>query len=200
MSDRAATASRSRALSLILIAVGALLVLVAQSMTWAVAATAVAGASIPLDGSVCLPAGRAVALLALAAVGGLLAARGAARLLISALLVGVSLVTLAGLLRGPVLGGLADVAATLPRAIDGSVAVIVDRSTLPLLLSVLGLVAVLLGGLLALVAPGGWSGLGRRFEQARPDPVVGAVAEPASRPSDPVTVWQALDRGEDPTG
>jgi len=200
MAERAAGAARLRPLSLTLIAVGALLVLVSQSMTWAVAATAVAGASIPLDGSVCLPAGRAVALLALAAVGGLLAARGAARLLIAALLMGVSLVVLVGLLRGAVLGGLADVAATLPRAIDGSVAMIVDRSTLPPALSVLGLVAVLIGGLLALVAPGGWSGLSRRFEHARPDSAEGVAPQSAARPSDPVTVWQALDRGEDPTG
>lgn len=186
--------------SVTLLAVGAALLLLSSSMTWAVAATAVAGAAVPLDGAACLPAARAIGVLALAGVGGLLAARGRARSLVGAVLgiaAALGLLGLVGVLRD----GLAGVAArALPTSLDGSPAAVVERSPLPVLLAALGLVCVLAGGALAAATASRWRALGQRFERDAAPPTGGDPDAVATDPgADPAGIWAALDRGEDPT-
>jgi len=203
----------------LLLAAGAALLLLSSSMTWAVAATAVAGAAVPLDGAVCLPAARAIGVLALAGVGGLLAARGRARSLVGAVLGVAAALGLVGLVTA-MADGLAGVAArTLPTSLDVSPATVVERSTLPLLLAALGLLCVFAGGAVAAVTASRWPALGQRFERGEgssgvPEepPGIGSSGWPKEPPeeppgmgssedqgADPAGLWAALDRGEDPT-
>jgi hypothetical protein len=189
--------ARYRRISLLVLAAGALLLLLASSMTWAVATTTIAGASVPLDGATCLPGARAVALLALAAIGGLLAARGVLRLLIGLLVTAVSLLVMAACVSA-LRNGFADVAAAaLPVSVDGSAAVVMNRSVLPPLLALMGLLLVAVGGLVAVLTSRRWPTLGSRYE--RPTPAGTAVAESADQSRSGADLWNALDRGEDPT-
>jgi len=180
-----------------MLASGALLLILSSSMTWAVATTAIAGASVPLDGATCLPAARAVALLSLAAIGGLLAARGALRLLIGLLVTAAGLAVLVVCVSA-VRDGFAEVAAAaLPASVDGSAAVVIDRSVSGPLLAVIGLLAVVGGGLLTVLTYRQWPALGSRYER----PVAGesTVVDNPSELRGSADLWTALDRGEDPT-
>ncbi|MCX6460874.1 MAG: Trp biosynthesis-associated membrane protein [Actinobacteria bacterium] len=186
-----------RRTALMMLASGALVLILSSSMTWAVATTAIAGASVPLDGATCLPAARAVALLSLAAIGGLLAARGALRLLIGLLVTAAGLAVLVVCVSA-LRDGFAEVAAAaLPASVDGSAAVVIDRSVSGPLLAVIGLLAVVGGGLLTVLTYRQWPALGSRYER----PVAGesTVVDNPSDPRGSADLWTALDRGEDPT-
>ncbi len=127
----------------------------------------------------------AVALVALAAAGGLLAARSALRRLVALLasLAGSVLVVIAVLgldtssrsreLVGDVPG------AEVQHAAASGWAVV----------ALLGGVLVLLAGLVAVRFSGSWPTMGARFDRAAPP----------SRAFDPRDQWTALDRGSDPT-
>jgi hypothetical protein len=62
-----------------------------------------------------------------------------------------------------------------------------------------GLLAVA-GGLLAAVRSGRWPVPGRRFETGTGHPPGNRPARTADAGEDPVAAWDALSRGEDPTG
>ncbi len=186
-----------RRTALMMLAAGALLLVLSSSMTWAVATTAIAGASVALDGATCLPGARAVALVSLAAIGGLLAARGALRLLIGLLVTAVSLGVLSACVSA-LRNGFAEVAAAaLPASVDGSAAVVIDRSMSGPVLAVIGLLAVVGGGLVTVLTCRHWPALGSRYER----PVAGdsAVVDNPSEHRGSADLWTALDRGEDPT-
>jgi hypothetical protein len=65
-------------------------------------------------------------------------------------------------------------------------------------LALVGGLLVVAGGLVAAVRGGRWSVPGRRFETGT-DPA-GGPAGPRAAGEDPVAAWDALSRGEDPTG
>ena len=193
----AASGSRQRRSALMLLAAGALLLILSSSMTWASATTAIAGASVALDGATCLPGGRAVALVSLAAIGGLLAARGVLRLLIGLVVTVASLGVLAACVSA-LRNGFAEVAAAaLPASVDGSAAVVIERSVSGPLVAVIGLLAVVGGGVLTVLTYRRWPALGSRYER----PVEGnpGVVNGPGEPRGSADLWTALDRGEDPT-
>lgn len=188
-----------RATPLALVGAGAALLLIASTMTWAVAASSVAGAAIALDGAACVPAVRSVGLLALAGVGGLLAVRGRARAVIGVVL---ALAGVWGMLKLVAVArdGLAGVvAAALPVSLDGAPPRLVDTAWAGPLLAALGFASVVVGGAAATVLRSA-GGLGRRFERdgtAVSADSAGGVGTGSS--ADALAMWSALDRGEDPT-
>jgi uncharacterized membrane protein (TIGR02234 family) len=146
-------------------------------------------------GSDAAPLVPAAGLVLLAAAVALLAVRGLGRGVVGLLM------ALAGGVLGwsglrVLLGGLASATNGLP-GLGGpretSVAVHV-ASVWP----VLALLAGLLGaaaGLVAVLRGRGWPGMGRRYERD-----AGAVLPPRTDEDRAQAAWQALDRGEDPTG
>jgi uncharacterized membrane protein (TIGR02234 family) len=123
---------------------------------------------------------RALALVVLAGVAALFATRRAGRLVVGALLL------LAGVAAAAVaVGVLADPLGALPD--DASAAASTGRP----LLALAGAVAAALAGALTVARGRSWPALGRRYE-------VPAARPPAAR-DEPPALWEALDRGEDPT-
>jgi hypothetical protein len=161
-------------------ALGAAVALLTASRTWRVVSSR---GSLPLPadqvtGTQLLPWLPAVALVGLAGAGALLAVRGRIRTVLGALLV------LAGL---PLVGAGIYGAATA----DGG------RSVLPALLGVGGLL-ITYAGVRALRRGTSWPALGSRYERPNaPEPIEYVERSGPSR-SD-VAMWDALDRGEDPT-
>jgi len=153
--------------------VGAAVALFATSQVWAdVEVTGVVGARLPREqrtGGEVLPWMPALALVALAGAGALLATRGTARVLVGGLLV----------LCGVGVAGGGGYAITEGAPIGW-----------PALAAVGGLVVVH-AGVAALVRGRRWPAMGARYERVsaiNPRPAGGSPA-----------MWDALDRGEDPT-
>lgn len=130
----------------------------------------------------------AVALVALAAAGGLLAARSVLRRLVALLatsagagLVAIAVLGMDASARGSDVAGGAEIADSARTADTARTAI----SAWPAV-ALLGGALVVLGGLAALRFCAGWPTMGARFDRAAP----------AARAVDP---WTALDRGSDPT-
>jgi len=155
---------------------GALLSLLAVSRTWRVV-TETGPVRLPghrLTGGAVLHWAPAVALVALAGAAAIVAVRGWLRS------------ALAGVL----------VVAGLALAIGGGFVAGTGRGNAWSLLCALGGILVAHSGLKALLRGGSWPGLGSRYERAT-EPVEYVERSGPSR-SD-VAMWDALDRGEDPT-
>jgi hypothetical protein len=170
--------------------VGALLALLAVTRTWAVQLQIqpppLSALHVARSGTAEAPWLSALALVALAGAGALLATRGGVRSLVG------GVVLLAGL--GVVAGGgygLAEVPGVRP--------------LWPVLCLPAGLV-VAAGGALAVARGRTWPAMGARYERPRPVSEVPPGVEPTEdrvhrigpSPSD-VAMWDALDRGEDPS-
>lgn len=128
------------------------------------------------------PAVRALGLVVLAAAPALLAVRGRGRPVLGALVVAAGAGALVAALR-PLLD---------PTGVSGTGADL--SATARPWLAAAGAALAVLGGLLVVVRGRGWPGLGRRYEapaarREAPDPAADGAA-----------AWEALDRGEDPTG
>ena len=193
--------SRGCALALLLCLVGAVLLLAGAGAPWS---TVVVEGSAPLPdvttrvvGADLVPGLRGLGVVALAAVPALLSVRGWGRVAVGALVAAAG--ALATVLVGRVL---ADVGAAVSRS--GSVVrsgfVAFEGGAGPALSPwpyavLLGSVLLLLAGLLAVVRGRGWPALGRRYEAPAARPAA-ATAEGGPGDKD---VWEALDRGEDPT-
>jgi hypothetical protein len=168
--------NRVRALAVVACAAGAGLALLAAGRTWA-EVTVVRPAPLPplheaRTGSALLPWLPALALVALAGAGALLATRGLVRTAVGVLLL------LAG--SGLAIGAVTRLAAG-------------DSPGWPLLTVVAGLVIAASGGL-TVVRGRDWPGMAARYERpAR------RSAAPAGEPRTEAQIWDALDRGEDPT-
>lgn len=158
---------------------GAALVLLAAGRTWAtgrlVPPPPLPPAVHAVHGADYLPALRGLGLLALAGVGGLLAARGRVRSAVGAVLAvaGGSIAVRCLLLLG---------AGSTGRPSPGAAWPIVAAA---------GGAAVLAAGGWVAVRGRTWSGLPARYERAAPADEAAAGGAPAT--------WDALDRGEDPT-
>jgi hypothetical protein len=170
------TPRRELALAVLGCLAGAGLALFAATRTWAVEVVA-RPAPLPAQraahtGGSLLPWLPALAVVSLAGVGALPATRRAGRTLVGLLLVAAGLGVAAG--GGYGLAATADVAAVWPA------------------LCVLGGLAVTASGAAAVVLGRRWHSMGTRYERRarRPEP---------SRPATASELWEALDRGEDPT-
>jgi LPXTG-motif cell wall-anchored protein len=165
-------------------ALGAALALLATSRTWVVEITRrdapAAVLRTPRTGSSLEPWLTALALVALAGAGALLATRGRARSLVGVLLLLSGLGVLAG--GGYALATVAHVTVVWP------------------VLAMVGALLVGYGGVEATFRGGSWPAMGGRYErpQAPSEPAEDAPQHSGPSRSD-VAMWDALDRGEDPT-
>ncbi len=180
-----------------------------------------------VSGSKAIPLIYALAVLGLAGVVALLATRQLGRRIVGLLLALVAVLGLIWLARD--LGGISASRAESLLSDAGPVVGVpahahinADVHTLPAVLAVLGALLLALVGLAAAVRGGGWPAMGSRYDRprqtpdrtargveredagdsvaARDDDVSGG-AERATRPSAGADrrLWEALDRGEDPT-
>jgi uncharacterized membrane protein (TIGR02234 family) len=163
-------------------AVGAGLALLAATRTWLVQVTPRAAPLPPLTvertGVDVSPWLSALALVGLAGAGALIAVRGRARALLGVLLLASGAAVVAG-------GG-------------HGAAVAQSRYAAWPVLCVLGGGLVGYAGLRALLRGSSWPELGSRYERPVAEPV--ETLEPGGPSRSDVAMWDALDRGEDPTG
>jgi hypothetical protein len=178
------TPRRQLATSVVACALGAVLALLTAARTWRVVSGKgpVPLPSYEVTGTQLLPWLPAVALVGLAGAGALLAVRGRARSVLGLLLAATGLPLVAAAVYG--VGTAAG-----------------DRLVFPVLLGLGGLLITFSGGG-ALLRGASWPTLGGRYDRPTvPHPVEQPV-EPVER-SNPsrsdVAMWDALDRGEDPT-
>lgn len=184
--------------ALVALALGALAILVGYGATWAVVtAPLMAGDGAPtsiveLTGRELAPLGAAMGWVALAGIAGLLATSRWGRRVVGALLVvaggvaGVTAFTFA--LTDVAAGGGAFVEAALgARGLGSATQVTITAWWIP---GLLGGLAVLVVGMLALLLGGRLPTLSRRYDRS---------AGAGSRATGQVAMWDALDRGEDPT-
>lgn len=185
---------RGLRLALLLCLLGGGLVLWAASATWAsyrpLSTAAFAEPEVSSTGGELYPAVTAMAWVGLAGVLALVAARSWTRRLVG-LVVG-----LGGVVVGVQAGAaLAETPVPLAARCGQGVGCLVLRERLHagtgwMALALVGGVLLVLAGLLAVVRGGSWGGLGSSYEA------------PGAAPEPPVTdkaVWDALDRGDDPT-
>ncbi|GAA5196651.1 hypothetical protein GCM10023322_66080 [Rugosimonospora acidiphila] len=165
-------------------AAGAALALLAASRTWAVVITRhTAPAAVvrtPHTGSALVPWLTALALVALAGAGALLATRGRSRSVVGVLL----LLAGAGVLGGGVYG----------------LATVAHVTVVWPVLAMIGALGIGYGGFEATFHSRSWPAMGGRYERPQA-PRTPAEDEPQhTGPSrSDVAMWDALDRGEDPT-
>ncbi len=173
---------RQLARTIVECALGALLALLATSRTWRTVAGAGAIPGQRLSGVSVLPWAAPVALVGLAGAGALLAMRGRARVLLGLVLIAAGL-SLA-------IGGVYEVASGAAHAgwafLCAAGGVLIDHA---------GLTTVRYGAT--------WPALGGRYERPVAEPVEPLDHYEQSERSGPsrsdVAMWDALDRGEDPT-
>ncbi|OLB82051.1 MAG: hypothetical protein AUI14_01255 [Actinobacteria bacterium 13_2_20CM_2_71_6] len=167
---------RELARAVVVCALGACLTLLSASRTWRV----VGGGGLPdaeHSGTSLAPWLPAVALVGLAGAGALLAVRGRVRAALGAVLLASGVSLLAAGVFGAVTAGL--------------------RHAVWPLLAALGGALVCYAGLRALLRGASWPSMGSRYERPAAEPVEYVERGGPSR-SD-VAMWDALDRGEDPT-
>jgi uncharacterized membrane protein (TIGR02234 family) len=194
---------RQRLLSVLGVLVGAGLVVLAAGRPWVTQRVIMVPGVVTVSASGDQAAPGAVALAAVAAAGAvalLVAGRLAARL------AGL-LVTLAGAgVAASVVSVLADPRGAAATAVPGA-----TGRTGPLgepaspsawvMVALAGGLLVVAGGVVAAARAGAWPVPGRRFEQASGGGTDGGRADPddGTAAGDPVTSWDALSRGDDPT-
>ncbi|WP_149181578.1 TIGR02234 family membrane protein [Streptomyces sp. TRM49041] len=197
----AATATggrRSLAVALLLGGVGAAVVLLASGRTWTEGRVTGAGGSVSLDaaGGDVTGAPTALAIVGLAALVAVLAARGVGRHVVALLLT----LSGAGAATAAFLGAsdraALDEAAARTTGDTAARAEALTQTAWPYVTAAAALL-ILVAGLLALRYGRAWPAMSGRYERDGGARARGArrVADP-DRPED---LWKALDRGEDPT-
>ncbi|WP_374207940.1 TIGR02234 family membrane protein [Streptomyces sp. MUM 203J] len=190
---------RSLAVALLLGALGATVVLLASGQTWTRGTVTATGGSISLDaaGGEVTGAPTALAIVGLAALVAVLAARGPGRRLVALLLA----LSGAGASLAAFLGG-SDSAALDAEAArtTGDTAARVGTLTQTAWPAVAGTAALLIlaAGLIALRYGSAWPTMSGRYEREG-GPRARAVRRRTTGPDRPEDLWKALDRGEDPT-
>lgn len=181
---------------LLLTALGAVLVLTAVGRTWA-EGKAGGQLEVTVTGSAIsgLPGG--LALVALAAAVAVFAVRGAGRIAVGVLVVlsGLGVAVSAGL--GAADTGALDSEAARKLALVSAQAEQVGHTAWPWVALAGGLLLAL-AGLLTARDGRGWPAMGARYDA--PTRKVKARERSAAATGTPAELWQALDRGEDPTG
>ncbi|MDT7570517.1 MAG: hypothetical protein QOE05_691 [Actinomycetota bacterium] len=182
------TSRRELLVAVLLSLLGSALVLLAVSRPWIAHSV---GAAPPLpskpfrvEGSRLAPGARALALVGLAGVAAVLATRRLGRVA-----VGVLLVAAGGGIFAVVARALADPDAAVRRAgpsVDVTLAPGQDLGSWPYL-ALLGAVLVAASGLLVVIRGRSWAAMSERYDA------------PAAKTPRESSLWDALDRGEDPT-
>jgi uncharacterized membrane protein (TIGR02234 family) len=191
---------RALALALVSGAVGAALALVSAGQIWSRSTAPFAGKSLPVAASggdvTGLPS--ALALVGLAALVAVFAVRRAARVVVAVLLTLCGVGTVAGALLGTQdTGALQDAAAQTSGLTDSGIGA-VSVTAWPYA-SALGGVLLLVAGVLAVCFGARWPSMASGSRYERPTRAARRPARPLD-PDRPEDLWQALDRGEDPTG
>lgn len=189
---------RELGLAVLLCLLGSCLVLVAAANSWVVLPLAggalLPDSTLPIAGSELVPGVRALALVGLAGVVALLATRRAGRVLVGGLLalcglgVVVSVVRLRTRLDEAVMAS-APARETAAAVLDGGA-----EATGWLAVCVVGGLVLLAAGALTVVRGPRWAALSRRYDA----PAATTAPEPSAEAGERA-VWEALDRGEDPT-
>lgn len=181
---------REYGLSLAVMAVAAVGIVIAYRSIWITAAIPVfSGTTAPttneqFSGTSLVGLGGAAGWVALAAVGGVVATRSWGRAVVGAIAflagaaAGVSALSF-WFSRGPLVDA----------ALDGGEAITV-QGNLWWVIAVAGGLGVMITGAMTLIRGRMWPALGRRYERQASAPVT---------PTSPTEIWDALDRGEDPT-
>lgn len=146
------------------------------------------------------PALFALALVAVAGIGAVAAARGVLRRIVGALLAAVGALTVVA-----VVSALSSIPATLVHDANPQVERIVggDRNLIGPLFGCLGGLLVLAGGLLVLAGAFAGRGMGGRFDRGPvpAEPTAGGSTPAQPEPEDEAAaLWKSLDAGDDPTG
>ncbi|HEX3812562.1 MAG TPA: Trp biosynthesis-associated membrane protein [Mycobacteriales bacterium] len=228
-SDTAVSDRREFGLVVVLLIVGSALLFLASSRGWVTLSVArsrpLADLKRPVSGAHAQPLLTALAVVGLAAVVALLATRRAGRQIVGALVTVVAVVVLVWLVRdlrgmsahraksllddgGPVVG------------VSAGARVTVDLHLFWVAVALTGAVMLAIGGLAAAARGRGWPAMGSRYDRPRQtSDTSGRSGGEAVEPSDtsvrsataagdagsdraPATerrLWEALDRGEDPT-
>ncbi|UGQ10098.1 TIGR02234 family membrane protein [Yinghuangia sp. ASG 101] len=183
---------REMGTALLLVAVGAAVVLSLGGRVWAKGAVVVHGSRFAIEASGSavgkLPA--ALALLALAAGVATLATRGRGRVVVGVILAAGGAGIVAAAVSGASDRSALDSRAAAKAAVEGARAIDVGHTVWPWI-TALGGVLILLGGLTVIVRGRNWPGMGSRYETPS--------ARPRRRVATSADMWNALDRGEDPT-
>lgn len=200
--DAAAAANggrRSLAAALLLGALGATVVLLASGQTWTRGTVTATGGNFSLDaaGGEVTGAPTALAIVGLAALVAVLAARGLGRRLVALLLA----LSGAGAALAAFLGGSDSTALDAEAArTTGDTAARVEALTQTAWPSVAGTAALLIlaAGLIALRYGTTWPTMSGRYERDG-GPRARGPRRQTTDPDRPEDLWKALDRGEDPT-
>lgn len=188
--------SEGRSWALLLLALGGALAVLGATQTWVLllAEGALSVDEVAVTGAAVAPLTTAAGLVGLAAVVAVLAVRSWLRSLVA-----LVVLVLAGLALVQVVTAASDLAATARDWWRVEVAGLADsasaQTTSWWVVCVAGLLLVMAGAVVVLVAGRRWSGLSSRYE--RPGSRASAPASQAA--ASEADVWQALDRGEDPT-
>ncbi|MGE7433284.1 TIGR02234 family membrane protein [Kitasatospora sp. NPDC001175] len=187
---------RSLGVMLLLTALGAVLVLTAVGRTWA-EGTLPAKMAVSVTGSAVsgLPTGLTLAVMAAAVA--VFAVRGTGRIVVGALAAlagaGVAVTSALGASDTSAL----DAEAARKLALVSAQAELPSHTAWPWV-AVAGGVLLALAGLITVRSGRDWPAMGARYEApAGQAPGAGKRPKPAGTPAE---LWQALDRGEDPTG
>jgi MFS family permease len=172
--DDRTKARRELTLTVLLCALGSLVELLAVGRTWVTASTSLQGHA--YTGNDLASAARPLAFVALAGTAALLATKRWGRVAVGVLLVAAAV----GMIVAIAAAGDPSVAGTLHHHPGWRVVALV------------GVVPILLAGLAAAARGNRWSVMSSRYDAP------GAVRERAQDPD--VALWEALDRGDDPTG
>lgn len=197
----------SRTVALLLLAVGGGLTLAASVQTWArlEADDTLGEISVTVSGAALVPLAPAAAVVGLAAVLAVPSVRGWVRRAVGAVVLGLEMV--AGVSTATTLTALVARARQWWGVDVGEVAetASVDVTWWWPALTLAGLATTAAGAGVVLIRGSRWAGLSARYE--RPNRQVGRQATTDATPSAPrvapatsdTDIWQALDRGEDPT-
>ncbi|PZF84369.1 Trp biosynthesis-associated membrane protein [Jiangella anatolica] len=181
--------------ALLLLAAGGVLGLVAAGRTWGTGAesSSLSVTETSVSGSDLLPLAPAVALVALAAVVAVPAVRRLGRRIVGGVLavLGAAQAVMAVVVLPDLDGRVADWLAGSPES-AGPVESVATTPLWPVAVALAGLLVALAGLLVALRGPS-WPSMGARYERAGR----AARAKPAAGNR---ATWDALDRGDDPTG
>lgn len=176
---------------------GAALVLLAAGRPWVHAVAVAEPVRVPLSvkGASLSPVVPAAGLVCLAGAVGILAARGALRRVIGALIAvaGLGAVVATALAVAPGSAELSDRAGEAVGTASAAAAA-VEHTAWPWP-GMLGALIAAAAGLLTVVRGGMWPGMSSRYE--RPDVAATQAATPRAQGA--LDQWRALDRGEDPT-
>ncbi|GAA4923548.1 TIGR02234 family membrane protein [Streptomyces coeruleoprunus] len=195
----ATSGRRSLAAALFLGAVGAAVVLLASGQTWTRGTVRSDGGSIGLDapGGDVTGVPTALAVVGLAALVAVLAARGPGRRVVAALLTLSGAGAAAAAFLGATDSAALDEKAALTTGDTAARVEALTQTAWPYVTAGAALL-ILAAGLLALRYGGAWPAMSGRYERDG-GPRARAGRRAGADPDRPEDLWKALDRGEDPT-